>query len=188
MTKTAATTTKGLSIGYVPVESLIPYARNARTHTSKQISQIAASIHEFGFNNPVLVDKDRGIIAGHGRVLAAKKLGMTEVPAIELSHMNDTQRRAYILADNKFAINAGWDDDLLRLELGELKDDIDIELTGFDKNEIERLFDAVETKESGPELGAFSYRIVIDCEGENDQRELLERFEREGFKCRALIS
>ncbi|WP_431285595.1 site-specific DNA-methyltransferase [Humitalea sp. 24SJ18S-53] len=119
------------------VAALIPYARNARTHSPAQVAQIAASIREFGFTNPVLVDGDRGIIAGHGRVLAAQKLGLAQVPTIELSHLSPTQRRAYVLADNKLALNAGWDDDLLRIELAELQaDGFDLGLTGFDLDEI----------------------------------------------------
>lgn len=119
------------------VADLIPYARNARTHSDAQVAQIAASIREFGFTNPVLVDGDRGIIAGHGRVMAARKLGMTEVPTIELGHLTDAQRKAYILADNKLALNAGWDDEMLRLELGELKiEGFDLALTGFDETEL----------------------------------------------------
>jgi ParB-like chromosome segregation protein Spo0J len=102
------------------VESLIPYARNARSHSDAQVAQIAGSIRELGFTNPVLLDDENGIIAGHGRVLAARKLGMTEVPCIELAHLSPVQRRAYILADNKLALNAGWDDEMLRIELGEL--------------------------------------------------------------------
>ena len=124
-------------IKLIPVESLIPYARNARTHSDAQVAQIAASIKEFGFTNPVLIDSGNGIIAGHGRVMAARKLGMSEVPCIELAHLTDTQKRAYILADNKLALNAGWDDELLSLELGELKElDFDLELTGFSLDEI----------------------------------------------------
>ena len=111
-----------LNLEYRQIEALIPYANNSRTHSDAQVSQIAASIREFGWTNPVLVDGDNGIIAGHGRVLAARKLGLTEVPVIELSHMSDAQRRAYIIADNKLAENAGWDDELLRLELGALRD------------------------------------------------------------------
>ena len=94
-----------------PVSSLIPYARNARTHNAAQVAQIAASIREFGFTNPILVDRDRGVIAGHGRLLAACQLGMTEVPTIELSDLTAAQKRAYIIADNKLALSAGWDDE-----------------------------------------------------------------------------
>ncbi len=120
-----------------PVATLIPYARNARTHSDAQVAQIAASIREFGFTNPVLVDADRGVIAGHGRLLAARKLGMAEVPTIELGHLTPAQRRAYVLADNRLALSAGWDEDLLRIELGELQaDGFDLALTGFDTDEI----------------------------------------------------
>jgi len=119
------------------VTELIPYARNARTHSDAQVAQIAASIHEFGFTNPILIDGERGVIAGHGRLLAACKLGMTEVPTIELSHLSPAQKRAYILADNRLALSAGWDDDLLRIELGNLQaDGFDLSLTGFDLDEL----------------------------------------------------
>src|SRR5215471_10908257 len=120
------------------VESLIPYARNARTHSDAQVAQIAGSIREFGFTNPVLVDGENGIVAGHGRVLAARKLGLTEVPCIEVAYLTDTQRRAYIIADNKLALNAGWDEELLKLELGELKfGGFDVSLTGFGELELD---------------------------------------------------
>ena len=119
------------------VTDLVPYARNARTHSDAQVAQIAASIREFGFTSPVLVDADRGVIAGHGRLLAARKLGMAEVPTLELSHLTPAQRRAYVLADNRLALSAGWDEDLLRIELGDLQaDGFDLTLTGFDTDEI----------------------------------------------------
>ena len=121
----------------VSVSSLIPYARNSRTHSDAQVGQIAASIKEFGFLNPIIVDGESGIIAGHGRVLAAQKLGLAELPVIEAGHLSDTQRRAYIIADNKLAMNAGWDDEILRVELDALGvDGFDLELTGFSLDEI----------------------------------------------------
>src|SRR6202030_3874782 len=114
------------------IEALIPYARNARTHSDAQIAQIAGSIREFGFTNPVLIDEKGGIIAGHGRVLGARQLDMTQVPTITLTGLSEAQRRAYVIADNKLALNAGWDPELLRLELGELKlSGFDLSLTGF---------------------------------------------------------
>jgi len=129
------------------VEDLIPYARNSRTHSDAQVAQIAASVREFGWTNPVLVDGENGIIAGHGRVLAARKLGMEEVPCIELAGLSDTQRRAYIIADNKLALNAGWDDELLAIEFSELADaGFDNLLTGFTQDEIDAL-----TPEQAPE-------------------------------------
>lgn len=119
------------------VIELIPYVNNARTHSEEQVIQIAASIKEFGFTNPVLIDGENGIIAGHGRLMAAKKLGLEEVPTIELSHLSEAQRKAYILADNKLALNSGWDNDLLAIEFAELKLlDFDLDLTGFSSEEI----------------------------------------------------
>jgi len=121
--------------------ALIPYARNARTHSDQQVAQIAASIREFGFTNPVLIDEEDGIIAGHGRVLAAHLLGLDEVPCIVLAHLTPAQRRAYVLADNKLALNAGWDLEMLSLEIGELGEaGFDLSLTGFDEFELGELF------------------------------------------------
>tara|TARA_R110000772_G_C13310282_1_gene440267 strand:+ start:3079 stop:4281 length:1203 start_codon:yes stop_codon:yes gene_type:complete len=126
-----------ITIKHRALTTLIPYARNSRTHSDKQVAQIAASIKEFGFNNPVLIDETGGIIAGHGRVLAAGMLELKEVPTIELSHLTDNQRKAYIIADNKLAMNAGWDEEMLGLELNELDDDnFDLSLIGFDEKEL----------------------------------------------------
>ena len=117
----------------VKIEKLKPYENNARTHSEAQIEKIAKSIQEFGFVNPVLIDSEFGIIAGHGRVLGAKKLGMTDVPCIFIEDLNEAQKRAYILADNKLALDAGWDNDILIEELEALKDlDFDISITGFE--------------------------------------------------------
>lgn len=124
-----------LSITYRQVADLIPYARNSRTHSDEQVAQLAASIREFGWTNPVLVDGENGLIAGHGRVLAARKLGLTEVPVIELGHMTEAQRRAYVIADNQLAANAGWDLDLLKVEVADLSEmGFDLGLIGFDDN------------------------------------------------------
>ena len=124
----------------VSVDALIPYARNSRTHDDAQVAQIAASIREFGFTNPVLIDADDGIIAGHGRVLAARKLGLQDVPCLRLSHLTEAQKRAYVIADNKLALNAGWDDETLAAEFAELRDiGFDLELTGFTQEEIDAL-------------------------------------------------
>lgn len=122
-----------LQVKYRSVEDLIPYARNSRTHSDAQVAQIAASIKEFGFTNPVLVDGDNGVIAGHGRIMAARKLGLKDVPTIELAHLTEAQRRAYVIADNKLAENAGWDMDLLKIEVADLDAmDFDLTLLGFD--------------------------------------------------------
>ena len=131
---------KSQTIEAIPINDLVPYARNSRTHSDAQVAQIAASIKEFGFTNPVLIDADGGIIAGHGRVLAARVLKLDSVPCIRLGHMTDAQKRAYVIADNKLALNAGWDESMLNLELGELQDmGFDISLIGFGKNELSEL-------------------------------------------------
>jgi DNA modification methylase len=129
-----------LEIAWRLLGELIPYARNPRTHSDAQVAQISASIREFGWTNPVLVDGASGIIAGHGRVLAARKLGLERVPVIELAHMSEAQKRAYVLADNQLALNAGWDEELLRLELADLSElGFDVGLIGFGEGELERL-------------------------------------------------
>nr|CUV26230.1 conserved protein of unknown function [Ralstonia solanacearum]CUV34248.1 conserved protein of unknown function [Ralstonia solanacearum]CUV38251.1 conserved protein of unknown function [Ralstonia solanacearum]CUV62057.1 conserved protein of unknown function [Ralstonia solanacearum] len=128
------------NVEYRQVAALIPYARNPRTHSDEQVARIAASIVEYGWTNPVLVDGENGVIAGHGRLAAAGKLGMDEVPVIELAHLSPTQKRALILADNRIALDAGWDDELLALEFAELADaGYDLALTGFNDAEIDAL-------------------------------------------------
>ena len=124
------------------VKSLVPYARNSRTHSPQQVDKIAASIREFGFLNPIIVDGDNGIVAGHGRVLAAQKLGLKDLPCIEASHLTEAQKRAYIIADNRLALDAGWDNELLKVELQDLDaQGFDLTLTGFDLGELTALFD-----------------------------------------------
>lgn len=126
------------AIELVDLDCLIPYAKNSRTHSKDQVAQIAASILEFGFTNPVLIGNDNDIIAGHGRVLAARKLKFGKVPCIRLGHLTETQKKAYVIADNKLALNAGWDEELLAIELTDLREiDFDLNLTGFDADEIE---------------------------------------------------
>lgn len=140
-------TDKKHEIIYKPTADLIPYARNSRTHSDQQVAQICSSIQEFGFTNPVLVDDKNSIIAGHGRVLAATKLGLSEVPCLVLSHLSEAQKRAYVIADNKLALNAGWDDELLALELVDLQDmDFDLSLTGFSADELAGLME-LETED-----------------------------------------
>ena len=142
MTNTYSPITKLITkpVEHWPVNRLIPYARNPRTHSDTQVTQIAASIREFGFNNPILVDTHAGIIAGHGRLLAARQLELAQVPVIVLDHLSDAQKRAYILADNRLAQNAGWDEELLRCELAALdEEDFHLDLIGFDDEELARL-------------------------------------------------
>ena len=124
----------------IKVADLVPYARNSRTHSDAQVDKIAASIREFGFLNPVITDGDNGIVAGHGRVLSAQKLGMEELPVVEASHLSEAQKRAYIIADNRLALDAGWDDEMLKVEFGDLSEmGFDLELTGFELDEIDAL-------------------------------------------------
>ena len=137
-----------------PIEKLVPYDRNARTHSPEQVSQLAASIVEFGFTNPILVDSEHGVIAGHGRLTAAQELKLAEVPVVVLDHLTPKQKKAYVLADNKLALNAGWDQDLLREELIGLNvQDFDLSLLGWDEAELENILgaDADELDEM-PEL------------------------------------
>lgn len=132
--------TEKLTVKYRPVSELVPYVRNARTHSDEQVAQLAGSIKEFGWTNPILVDDDGGIIAGHGRLLAAQRLKMDEVPTIQIGGLSEAQRRALVLADNKLALNAGWDIDLLKVELGDLNEQgFDIALTGFSVDELSKL-------------------------------------------------
>ena len=133
-----------------PVEKLIPYARNARTHSEEQVTQIAASIAEFGWTNPILAGSDGIIVAGHARLLAARKLGMKEVPVIVLDHLTQTQRRALVIADNRLALNAGWDEEMLRVELEALEEDgFDLDLVGFTDDELEDLLREPEAETTG---------------------------------------
>lgn len=136
------------------VASLVPYARNSRTHSDAQVAKIAASIREFGFLNPIIIDADNGIIAGHGRVMAAQKLGLANVPVIEASHLTEAQKRAYVLADNRLALDAGWDNDLLKIELQDLgAQGFDLTLTGFDPLELEA-FNPSDLPGEGSEAGS----------------------------------
>jgi hypothetical protein len=146
-----------MKIEQVKLDALIPYARNSRTHDDAQVAQIAASIKEFGWTNPILLDGENGIIAGHGRVMAAQKLGEIKVPTIELAHMTDIQKQAYIIADNKLALNAGWDNQMLALEIKDLKEaNFDIGILGFDKSELKDLF----ADEKEEEKNAYTQNIA----------------------------
>jgi DNA modification methylase len=137
-----------MEIKQVSIASLIPYINNSRTHSDEQIAQIAASIKEFGWTNPILVDGDNGIIAGHGRLSAARKLGMDTVPVIELSHLTKAQKKALIIADNKLALNAGWNNNLLTIELNELlADNFALDILGFDKDELDALLNPIQATE-----------------------------------------
>ena len=137
-----------MEIKELEVSALIPYAKNSRTHDDAQVAQIAASIKEFGWTNPILIDGDKGIIAGHGRLMAARKLKMDKVPVIELNGMTDAQKKAYVIADNRLALNADWDNAMLTIELQDLEDEgFDLSLTGFDDSELDALLNPIEETE-----------------------------------------
>ena len=150
---------------------LIPYARNSRTHSDSQVSKIASSIKEFGFLNPVLIDLDNGIIAGHGRVMAAQKLGLKEVPVLQIGHLSDTQKRAYIIADNRLALDAGWDEEMLRVEFAELADNgFNLELTGFELGQIEDIDSGVFGDERKMDEDKYTAKLetpIYEIKGEN---------------------
>ena len=168
-----------LKIEYVDVDTLIPYVNNAKVHSDEQVTQIAASIKEFGFNNPVLIDDDGGIIAGHGRVMASKKLGLKQVPTVKLSHLTDLQRKAYILADNKLAENATWDDDLLKLEIETLKDDgFNLDLLGWNDDELNTILngwdsDIPDISESDYDDSSVKLVYKVDSMDEEHAREVI---------------
>jgi len=173
----------GQSIEQVQTETLIPYARNSRTHSDEQVAQIMASIREFGFCNPVLIDAAGTIIAGHGRVMAATRMKLETVPCLRLSHLTEAQRRAYVIADNKIAMNSGWDSELLANELSDLHaDDFDMALLGFDSDELGELLGLSESEKLDREVKAAitqSLQVipgkeycVILCDGESEWAEL----------------
>ena len=168
------------------IDKLIPYVNNARTHSDEKVAQIAASIREFGFCNPVLVDKENNVIAGHGRLLAARKLEMDAVPTIRLEHLTEAQRKAYVLADNKLALNAGWDDELLKIELGELMDmDFEVDLLGFSDEEMKKLFKDVDEKIKDESFES-QFSIIIDCSDESEQEMVYDQLTQEGYQCRVV--
>ena len=140
----------------VPITKLVPYVNNARTHSPEQINKLRSSLREFGFINPVIIDRDYGVIAGHGRILAAKEEGITEVPCVFADHLTEAQKKAYIIADNRMALDAGWDEELLRVEIESLQAaDFDPLLTGFDEKELSKLFDdGIEAEEDDFDVDA----------------------------------
>lgn len=151
-----------MQVIYKNIDDLIPYINNSRTHNEEQVSQIMASIKEFGFTNPVLIDEKQNIIAGHGRLMASKKLGLVEIPCIILEGLTEAQKKAYIIADNKMALNAGWDEELLKIELENLKElDFDLELTGFDLEEIDKMFEEKPERRNERERTNDAYNLQI---------------------------
>ena len=173
-----------LSIDYIPTADLLPYAMNSRTHSDDQVAQIAASIKEFGFTNPILIDDQETIIAGHGRLMAAKKLKLNEVPTITLGGLTEAQKKAYVIADNKLALNAGWDADVLKLEIESLAEmDFDLALLGFDDIELSKMFDDEEI-ELQQENYSEVFNVIVECDDESEQEKIFNRLDTEGYKCR----
>ena len=173
-----------LKIEYVATDDLIPYIHNSRTHSEAQVKQIAASIREFGFTNPILIDDEGTIIAGHGRVMAAKVLQLDEVPTITLGALTDAQRKAYVIADNKLALNAGWDTEVLLAEIESLQDlNFDTQLLGFSADELSEMLN-IEELELKEESYAEIFNIVVECDDEMEQEKIFNKLEAEGYKCR----
>lgn len=177
-----------LQIDYKKIDDLIPYIKNSRTHSPQQIQQLAASIKEFGWTNPILLDGDNGIIAGHGRLAAARLLNQIEVPTIQLNGLNENQKRAYIIADNKLALNAGWDIEFLNLEIKDLQDaGFDLNLMGFSAEELkefapneDKIIEDMNIKDESRNL------LMIECISEHELQNLFEEMQERGFECKIL--
>ena len=177
-----------LQIEYKKIDDLIPYIKNSRTHSPQQIQQLAASIKEFGWTNPILLDGENGIIAGHGRLAAARLLNEIEVPTIQLNGLNENQKRAYIIADNKLALNAGWDIEFLNLEIKDLQDaGFDLNLMGFSAEELkefapneDKVIEDMDIKDESRNL------LMIECISEHELQNLFEEMQERGFECKIL--
>lgn len=178
-----------LKIEQRKVADLIPYASNSRTHSDGQIAQIAASIKEFGWTNPILIDGENTIIAGHGRLLAARKLAMQEVPAIVLDYLTKAQQRALVIADNQLALNAGWDVDMLKAEIEDLNlEDFNLSILGFDEKELSKIlgdFDEpeIEDKEMPEEM---ENQMILSFPDEQTLQEWYQKAEEAGVQCKIL--
>ena len=172
------------------VSDLIPYVNNSRIHSEEQVIQICSSIKEFGFTNPVLIDEENGIIAGHGRLMAAKKLKLKTVPCIVLAGLSEAQKKAYVIADNSIALNSSWDMDMLSREVEALQaEDFDLNLLGFDDDFMVTLFDdpapepEPEQKTNGEEYHEV-FNILVECDDENHQQKIYDELTQKGLKCR----
>jgi ParB-like chromosome segregation protein Spo0J len=177
-----------------PIEKLIPYARNSRTHSAEQVGQIAASMREWGWTNPVLAREDGTLIAGHGRVLAAQQLGLPEAPVIVARGWTDAQVRAYVIADNKLAENAGWDNAMLALELKDLSElDFDMSLTGFEQSEMDELLAGLDDEGTpAPASPGIVYQekfaVLVECQTEADQERIYNQLTGLGLTCKVLVN
>lgn len=169
--------------------NLKSYSNNSRIHSENQINQIAGSIKEFGFTNPCLIDSENNLIAGHGRLEAAKKLKLSEVPCIVIDDLTKAQKVALIIADNKIALNSNWDFELLKIEIDFLtEENFNLDLTGFDSEEIEGIFDNTEQNEfiEQKNISCEKLQIIVDCISEKEQQNLLSRLTKDGYKCKKM--
>lgn len=186
------------TIEHIATDALIPYARNSRTHGPEQVADLARSIEQFGFTNPVLIDEHNTLIAGHGRVMAAQRMGLAVVPAIRLPHLTDAQRRAYVIADNKLAEQAGWDMATLAREVEDLMaESFDVSLLGFGDDELAALLDlpAEEPEQDTPTPAPekpFNYQekyaVLVDCKDEAHQAEVYDKLAAQGYTCKVLVN
>lgn len=181
---------KELVINYIDINELTPYANNSRTHSDEQVNQIVASIKEWGFTNPILIDERNGIIAGHGRLLAAMLLNMDTIPTITLTGLTDEQKRAYVIADNKLALNSEWDYTLLKSEVESLVD-IDLELLGFDGDELNLILHGVDEEplaeiEHDDAFDEQRYTLLVEYDTEQQLQVAFEEAQRKGFQCKIL--
>ena len=186
-----------LSIEYKSVDDLIPYINNSRTHSDEQVTQVVASIKEFGFTNPILIDENNGIIAGHGRLMAAKKLKLEQVPTITLAGLSDAQRKAYVIADTKLALNAEWDFDLLKIEIESLQeDDFKLDLLGLDIDELSEILgfdDIAEEDEEEPEQDyedkyKEQYGVIIMCKSAEEQEKIFNKMQQNGYEVKVVCT
>ena len=186
-----------LSIEYKNVDDLIPYVNNSRAHSDEQVTQIAASIKEFNFTNPILIDENNGIIAGHGRLMAAKKLKLEQVPTITLQGLTDAQRKAYVIADNKLALNADWDFDLLQNEILSLQElDFKIDLLGFEVGELNDILglDDIAEDEEDEEPQDYEdnykeqYGVIIMCKNAEEQEKVFNKMQQNGYEVKVVCT
>jgi len=174
-----------LKINYRKSGDLIPYVNNSRTHSEQQVQQVASSIKEFGFTNPILIDENGGIIAGHGRLMAAQLLGLDEVPTITLEGLTEAQRKAYVIADNKLALNAGWDFETLKIEMESIAEDFDLRLLGFDDQELANIIDGLSDDDNQLKEESYSqvFNIVVNCKDEAHQERVYNELITKGYEC-----
>ena len=181
----------------VATVDLIPYANNSRVHSDEQVNQIASSIKEFGFLNPIIVDGDNGIIAGHGRVMAANKLGIKELPCVDASHLSEAQKKAYVIADNKLALNSDWDVELLKIEIESLQeDDFKLDLLGFDIAELNEILgfddiaeeDEEESEQDYEDNYKEQYGVIIMCKSAEEQEKIFNKMQQNGYEVKVVCT